>query len=271
VFSALKEGPTLRAVLIAACCALSCPVSLAADDAASPDTDIWRKVRADLFADRAIEEAGTTRRLRIELPARAMDAAVVPLAIHAQPGPRRVWLIIDRNPSPLAGVFEFGESAATGTLETRVRIEQYTWLRVVAEFPDGSLLAAAQFVKAAGGCSAPAGKTLLERKAGMGQVRWRFEAGAEPEQGTLVQLAIRHPNSSGLAMDQVSRLYDPPHFVRNVKVVQGERLLFSADVDFSLSENPVFRFSTRLHDPAPLHATVTDSNGLVFEASAPMH
>jgi sulfur-oxidizing protein SoxY len=81
---------------------------------------------------------------------------------------------------------------------------------------------------------------------------------------------IRHPNDSGLAMDQLTRLYDPPHFVRSVKVVQGERLLFTADVDFSLSENPVFRFSTRLDAASPLHATVTDSNGLMFESRAPL-
>ena len=34
----------------------------AADDSASPDTEIWRKVRADLFGDRPIVDDGSQRK-----------------------------------------------------------------------------------------------------------------------------------------------------------------------------------------------------------------
>jgi hypothetical protein len=54
--------------------------ALAADDSASPNTEIWRKVRADLFGERPIVEDGAVGRILLEMPARAADAAVVPLA-----------------------------------------------------------------------------------------------------------------------------------------------------------------------------------------------
>lgn len=246
----------------------------AADDSASPNTEIWHKVRADLFGDRPIADDAASGRIVLEMPARAADAAVVPLAIRIRPSPndaptKKLYVVIDRNPSPIAAILEFGEGSGSPDLETRVRIEEYTWVRVIAERSDGTLVLAQRFIKAAGGCSAPAGKSLAERLAGMGQMKWRIDPPADPSAPVSVQLMIRHPNNSGLAMDQLTHLYDPPYYVRNVRVTRGDELVFSADVDFSISENPAFRFTLRPGKGGALHARVTDSNERVFESSAP--
>ena len=111
----------------------------------------------------------------------------------------------------------------------------------------------------------PAGKALAERLAGMGQIKWRIDAVADYGPAT-VQLMVRHPNNSGLAMDQLTRLYDPPHYVRSVRVTRQEELVFSADVDFSISENPSFRFGVKPGFDTDLRAVVTDSNDLTFES-----
>jgi len=267
-------GHCVRHILPVLCLSLFIAFSAAAaDDSASPDTEIWRKVRADLFGDRPItvDAAG---KIVLEMPARAADAAVVPMSIRVRASPdeartRKLYVIIDRNPSPIAGVFEFGEASASADLETRVRIEEYTWVRVVAEGADGSLLLAQRFVKAAGGCSAPAGKSLAERLAGMGQMKWRVDRAADSPAPVLVQLMIRHPNNSGLAMDQLTHLYDPPYYVRNVRVTSGDELVFAADVDFSISENPAFRFTLQPGKTGALRARVVDSSERTFESSAP--
>jgi sulfur-oxidizing protein SoxY len=260
-------------ILMALCLGMAAQALLAADDGSNPDTEIWRKVRASLFAERPIADDGPAARIRLDLPGRAADAAVVPLAIRVRslPGeapPKKLYLIIDRNPSPVAAIFEFGEGSGGAEVETRVRIEEYTWVRAIAERSDGSLVATQRFIKAAGGCSAPAGKTLSERSAGMGQMRWRIDRAAGSG-SAIVQLMVRHPNNSGLAMDQLTRLYDPPHYVRNVRVTRGGELVFSADVDFSISENPVFRFSMKPEGSGELRANVTDSNDLEFQSAAP--
>ena len=247
-------------------------LAVAADESGSSDTEIWRKVRADLFAGRSILlDDGAM--VDLQMPARAADAAVVPLSvrIHARPGdsrPHKLYLIIDRNPSPIAGIFEFGAGSGAFELETRVRIEEYTWVRAVSEAADGSLRMAQRYIKAAGGCSAPAGKPLSERLAGMGQMKWRLDPPVDASSSASVLLMIRHPNNSGLAMDQLTRLYDPPYYVRNVRVTRGTELVMAADVDFSISENPAFRFAIK-PGSEKLHAVVTDSNDRVFESSPP--
>ena len=246
----------------------------AADDATNPDTDIWRKVRADLFGNRAIADGATDGRITLDMPARAADAAVVPLAVRVKVVAgdlpvKKLYIVIDRNPSPIAGIFEFGPASGGAALETRVRIEEYTWVRVIAERSDASLLIAQRFVKAAGGCSAPAGKSLAERLAGIGQMKWRIDPPGDASAASWAQLMIRHPNNSGLAMDQLTHLYDPPYYVRNVRVTRGDELVVAADVDFSISENPAFRFTLRPASTGALHATATDSNERVFESTSP--
>ena len=264
----------MRRILSTAFLSLVALTAVAADDSASPNTEIWRKVRADLFGDRPIADDAGTGKIVLEMPARAADAAVVPLAIRVKSSPddapaKKLYVVIDRNPSPIAGIFEFGEGSGGPDLETRVRIEEYTWVRVIAERADGTLLIAQRFIKAAGGCSAPAGKSLAERLAGMGQMKWRIDPPADPSAPVSVQLMIRHPNNSGLAMDQLTHLYEPPYYVRNVRVTKGDELVFSADVDFSISENPAFRFTLRPGKTGVLRAKVIDSNERTFESSAP--
>jgi sulfur-oxidizing protein SoxY len=103
----------------------------------------------------------------------------------------------------------------------------------------------------------------------MGQMKWRIDPSADPSAPVSVQLMIRHPNNSGLAMDQSTHLYDPPYYVRNVRVTRGDELVFSADVDFSISENPAFRFTQLPGKGGALRARVIDSTERVFESSAP--
>ena len=41
------------------------------------------------------------------------------------------------------------------------------------------------------------------------------------------QVQLRHPNYSGLQMDQVTRLYTPAWFVESLTIRQGDRPLFT--------------------------------------------
>ncbi|MEO7335208.1 MAG: quinoprotein dehydrogenase-associated SoxYZ-like carrier [Caldimonas sp.] len=239
----------------------------------NPDASpIWQKVRASLFQSRPIEKA-TDDVISLEVPGRAEDAAIVPVAIKthlSQEGPRRidkVYLIIDNNPSPISAVFQFTPLSGRADIETRVRIDDYTHVRAIAETSDGKLHMATRFVKAAGGCSAPPGKDAEAALATLGRMKFRVEGGAGTNQPVLAQLMISHPNNSGLAMDQVTRLFTPPRFVRQVKVTYEGQLVMSADVDFSISENPNFRFYFKPLGEGELRAEVTDSNDQRFETA----
>lgn len=232
---------------------------------------IWQKVKKSLFENRSIRSAAEDV-LVLEAPARAEDAAVVPIAVRTrlpQNGPRRLdklYLVIDNNPSPIAAIFQFTKDSGRADIETRVRIDEYTHVRAIAELSDGSLHMATRWVKASGGCSAPPGKDPQAALATLGRMRFTVDdANARPGQPVLAQLMISHPNHSGLAMDQSTRQYTPAHFVRKVEVSYGNKPLLSADVDFSISENPNFRFWFVPQGAGELKAEVVDSHDLKFE------
>jgi len=131
----------------------------------SSEDERWNTLRSSYFAlrssyfgDRAIVTGDDV--ISMEAPKRAHDAATVPIvikAINPELAVKQVHLIVDMNPLPLAGIFKF-DDAAKGwhSLETRIRINEYTNIRAVAELDTGELHMTERFVKAAGGCSAPA-------------------------------------------------------------------------------------------------------------------
>jgi sulfur-oxidizing protein SoxY len=54
-------------------------------------------------------------------------------------------------------------------------------------------------------------------------------------------------------------MYIPPHFVRSIRVSYAQRKVFDADLDFSIAENPSFRFFFVPRGEGELRAEVEDS------------
>jgi sulfur-oxidizing protein SoxY len=235
---------------------------------ASPN---WQKVKASLFKGRSIA-AAPAGMLALEIPPRAADAAVVPVAMrtHLAAGDsrfvKRLTLVIDSNPSVVAAVFDFAPGNGNAEIETRVRIDEYTHVRAIAELSDGQLFMSTRHIKASGGCSAPAGKDPAEALANLGKMRLRVDGDLRPGQPLLAQLMINHPNHSGMAMDQLSRQFTPAHFVRQVNVSYAGKPVMSAELDFSISENPNLRFRFVPRGPGELKVEALDSQERRFES-----
>ncbi len=246
---------------------------LALPTVAAANTEVWDKVRTSLFGEMPVTEDQQGRIITLETPKRAMDAAIVPVAIRSQieQTPDRyiekIWLVVDNNPSPVGAEFTMTPKTGRASIETRIRIEEYTNVRAIARLNDGSVYMATKFVKASGGCSAPAGKDLAAAKKNMGRMRLRVSEPPTTGEPTLAQLMISHPNVSGLAMDQLTRNYAPPHFVRHVEVRYRDELILEAEVDFTISENPNFRFWFVPEKDGELVARVIDSEDLAFNES----
>lgn len=265
-----------RLALLAAMLAFECVTpAMAADVPARNAVDNWQKIRPALFKERPIAD-DAEQLVELVTPLRAEDAAVVPVAIRARLAQapdryiRRVYLIIDKNPAPLAAVFNLTPAAGRADIETRVRVEEYTDIRAVVEMNDGSLHMTSRYVKASGGCSAPAGKDPAAALAGIGRMKITLEQTPQPGRPVLTQLMIRHPNFSGLAMDQVSRLYTPPHYVKRIDIAYGGKPVMSADTDISISENPNIRFYFKPEQDGELRVEVIDSQEISYKASIPV-
>lgn len=227
----------------------------------------WADLKADILGDDEVKDGSAL--FDVEAPYRAHDAATVPLHIRQlDPGVsiRRAMVVIDENPAPLAAELTFGPAMAPLDMELRVRVNQYSNARVIAE-TDAGLFVNGRFVKASGGCSAPATKDPALALASMGQMRLKLFKGA-PQMSTPrreAQIMIRHPNYSGLQRDQVTQLFISAHFIDRLEVYQGDDMLFILEGGISISENPVFRFAYTDNGAPSFRVRATDTEGNVFE------
>jgi sulfur-oxidizing protein SoxY len=239
--------------------------------AAPGDTDPWSAVAGQIFPGKTLQDGSAL--LAIDAPYRAEDAAVVPVTLHTtlpaddQRQVRRITLVIDANPSPLAAVFTLAPGSGIDRIATRVRVDDYTNIHAVAELTDGTPAATARFVKASGGCSAPA---LKQTAADIPIGTLRFRTFPAADDGLReAQVMVRHPNYSGMQMDQVSRLYIPADFVETLTIRQGDDPLLTIAGGISISENPSFRFSFRPNAAKTFRVEGADSTGKRFSATFP--
>jgi len=235
----------------------------------------WADLRHAIFGDRTVEDAGDL--VAIDAPARAEDAAIVPVAVRVAetlaPEIRGLYLVIDDNPSPLAAHFVLGPVADSREIATRVRIDDYTYLHAVAETTDGRLYATARFIKAAGGCSAPAGKDQALAQERLGKMKLTLAERSQPDDPAKVKLLISHPNNSGLQIDQVTRNYIPADFMQTLDVTYNGQAVFRLESDIAISEDPSFEFNLRPSDLAAagvIKAEVFDSSQRHFSQSWPV-
>ncbi len=230
----------------------------------------WPTIREMLFEDRAILDGGD--RLAMEAPRRALDAAMVPIAVSLLPAGRSaddpirtLWLVIDNNPAPVAAVFHLAPEFGIGRLETRIRVNAYTPVRAIAETANGRLLMVERFVKAAGGCSAPGLKDREVAMARLGKMKFALLDTFAPGGPQRVKLKIGHPNYTGLQIDQLTRNWIPPDYVTEIDIRFDGRPLLSVDGDISLSEDPTLVFDFLPPGEGRIEVVVEDSSGRRFE------
>lgn len=265
---------TVAALLVAASFG-GMPTLAHSQAASTPSEKIWNALKTDVFEDRTIQS--DTGLVRIEAPKRAQDAAIVPVDIYIDPakfpgGVKSLTLIIDVNPSPVAATFQFGENAGVTHLATRVRVDDYSYLRAIAETRNGELHMAQTYVKASGGCSAPAIKNQDQANKTMGQMKLRqfAQQGSGVGKAQELQLMIRHPNNSGLQKDPLTQYFIPPHFVHQLSVSQGDRLIFSMEGGISISEDPNFRFDYTQDGTGEIRVEAVDTDGKQFRDQWPL-
>jgi sulfur-oxidizing protein SoxY len=236
---------------------------------AAEEADIWPALQADIFGTRAVAEAND--KVVLEAPYRAEDAALVPITMKIPAAvaatAKKLTLIIDKNPAPVVAEFTFGPAAGDGerVISTRVRVDMYSNVRAVLETADGTLYMATKYVKAAGGCSAPALKDTdaVLAQAGKMQIKSFETPAASPVREG--QLMIRHPQYSGLQLNQATGYYIPAKFIRAIDVTRGNELVFHMEGGISLSEDPNIRFTYGAAKDETIEVTAQDTDGRTFK------
>lgn len=233
--------------------------------------ETWSDLQQLIYSQRPIYDGAHF--MALAAPYRAHDAAVVPIEIAITPPPgrsvTRFSVIIDENPAPVAAVVDVGPSLGHDIrMSTRIRIESYSNVRIVAELDDGALYQTARYVKASGGCAAPALKDADAALAAAGQMRLRVFGPASDL--AEAQVMVRHPQYSGFQIDQVSLLPVPAYFVEELELTQGDDLVFRIEGGISLSEDPSIRFSFTPNGAERFVVRAVDTNGEEFLSSFPV-
>lgn len=250
--------------------ALGCLWSIVSVDAARADDETaarsqrWAELQEVIFPGRTIRDGAGV--IQLDAPPRALDAALVPFTITL-PGDKQiksVALVIDNNPGPLAGRFTFGPAADPRTLKMRMRVNTHTNVHAVAEDAAGNLYAVEKFVKASGGCSAPAGSNDEESMRNLGQMKLKMLDEFAPGKPVQAQLMIRHPNFNGMQMDQLTRLYTPAHFIRTIDITYEDQPVLRVESDIALSTDPVITFGFKPAQKGRMKVAVRDSKEQSF-------
>lgn len=235
--------------------ALGMPKQTTADVATSDwrestSDKIWEEnLRPAAFADRMIAEGSGQQVLELKAPFRAEDATVVPISILTrvpqteQSYIRKIYVYIDKNPVPLVGIFEFTPASGRADLAMRVRVDDFSYVRAIAEMNTGELYMAKTFVRASGACSAPPPKSIDDSIANMGTMKMSTIGEVELAKPALLQLRIKHPNITGLQPMKIgSRVMPPAHFLNGLHVTYAGKPVMNALLTFSISMDPSFRF-----------------------------
>ena len=229
----------------------------AAHDESSPE---WERLAAKLFPGKRLQAGSSV--VQLTAPLRAAYGASVPVKVVSRLAQtpslyvRRVHIVVDKNPSPIAAVLDLTTEMGQADFETRLRVDEYSHVRVVSELSNGELHTDSRFVKTSGGCSAPPNRDALHL---IGKTMFKLPSGVTLNAPTTADVTVIHPNDTGFELNNVTVMYIPPHFVRSIKVSYAAKKIFDADLDFSVSENPTLRFNFVPHGPGELRAEVTDS------------
>jgi sulfur-oxidizing protein SoxY len=237
------------------------------DDEIAPRAERWKALHEAIFGDREMLDGSKV--INLDVPPRALDAALVPVGLEllgAEPI-KAVYLVIDNNPSPLSAQVTFGPIADARSIKLRVRVDEYTLMHAVAEAQNGKLYVSEKFVKAAGGCSAPAGSSDEEALKDIGRMKLRLLGEFAPGKPLQAQLMIRHPNFNGMQMNQVTRFYTPARFIRSTEVTYDGNRVFHLDSDISISTDPVIIFGFVPPAKGKLSVAVRDSDDATFSRS----
>lgn len=208
------------------------------------------QLRKPNFQERDIIEGAGQNILEVKAPVVAEDASLVPISVHTKVPQtadryiKQMHIFVDKNPVPLVGKFEFSPKSGKADLAMRIRVDTFSYVRAVAEMNTGELYMAKSFVKAKGACSAPPPSDGLEEsKRLLGQIKMKNVGEAKLGEANLMQLKVRHPNITGMAPIKIgSRTRPPAFFMKDLEIDYEGEMIMKAQLTFSISMDPAFRF-----------------------------
>ena len=227
----------------------------------------WIELKQSVFGDKEIKSGDGV--IELDTPKRAPDGAFVPLNFKTvelkNDHVSKVHLVIDMNPSPYSGAFTFTNKINKIDLSTRIRLDAYSHVRVIAETKKGEYFMAANFVKASGGCAAPPLGDMASMIANAGKMKVKLKN----NENNIVnaKIMIQHPQFNGLQTNPVTTAMIEAFYIEKVNVSYNDEAIMSLESDISISQDPTFRFNFSTNEGGKLKITANDTDGKEYRFS----
>lgn len=232
--------------------------------------DIWASLlKPKYFPDVTLIEGSGV--IELKSPYRAEDATVTPISVHAgfpQSSERfieTIYMFVEGNPQPLAGIFHLTKAMGRADLAMRVRVDKYTNVRAIAVLDNGEHHMVTNFVKAHGGCSAPLAADYSRAMQSIGEMKFKILGDRNQDDTAVAQFMLSHPNVTGMQKDQKTQLIRPAHYVEFVEIYFNDTHVMTAETGFSISADPSFRFFFKPVSGGEIRAKASDSKGHSWE------
>ena len=244
------------------------------------EAGVWKDLKQLVFKDKTIEKLHGI--VKIKAPYRATDDRRVPVGVSAKLKPgqsiKEVTIIIDENPMPVSATVTMEKRRTEFEFSTFMRFNGPSPLRVVLETDDGKFYMSETYVKTSGlgACASPPVGNPDELLADIGKMELfdkpKKEATRLASQSRRdAHLKIKHPNLTGLQLDQITLRYILARFVKTIEVSQGNEKLFSVRGGISISQNPEISFDYLSNGSNELKFDVTDTDKTNFKQSFPIN
>lgn len=235
----LLLGIKLRGFLLA--CLLA--VGLATTGYAELSEQNWPLIKEAFFSQRTINH---TDLMQMTAPLGAENAGQVPITLKVQnqanDSIKRIYILIDANPVPLAATYQFPHFFNQLTLATRVRLDNDSTIRAIAETQSGALLMTSVRVNAGGGCAGTVSEDEAIVRASAGAIKFQLNPPYKLHEIASATLQIKHPMYTGLQTDATTKQAKPAFFVKNSDIqfdgVSVMQILFGVGT----AENPYVKF-----------------------------
>ncbi|MEM6933801.1 MAG: quinoprotein dehydrogenase-associated SoxYZ-like carrier [Pseudomonadota bacterium] len=236
----------------------------------------WPDLQAEIYGEAVLNDAGDM--VTLDAPMRSANDAQVPVQVDAQlhdgRAIRSVTLIIDENPMPVSAIWTFDTPRQSVRLGANMRFNGPSPLRAVIETTDGARYMTTRFVKTSGlgACSAPPVGDPDAAIATIGQME-AFDL-TPPSRATpavrTARLEMRHPQHTGLQMDQITLLFILARYIEELDVWSGDQKLFTLEGSISMSEDPQIEFDFPNTGAETLRIRMKDTDDTVIERELPL-
>lgn len=228
---------------------------------------LWPVLQETFFAGKTVEKADF---IKLEGPVRAESGAQVPITLTVEKpldsadAIKKVYIIVDANPIPLAATYHFTALSGKAQIATRIRMETDSFVHAIGETADGRLFMTALPIRAAGGCGGPVGGDEAVIRAAAGKIKLSVEQPVKFGAANAATLMIKHPMFTGLQRDLVSGGYRPAFYMQKLDLSYNGKPVLHVDFGVGTAEDPYLRFFYQPDAPGTLDVKAIDNEGKEF-------